>query len=130
MVLEVCDVCLLRANRLRSLLEASQFSVGQVALNDLLDALATDLGLDAKVDAVDAVLAVNPRADWNDVARVGDNGLRHPSRRSRRGVVSRPSLEQRNNLRATVAGTGDELVDLVCIHDVGQRLSVDETGRR
>src|SRR5215212_1897585 len=60
---EVGYVGLLGADGLGGLAQPGQFGLGQVALDDLPHSLATDLGLDAQVDAVDAVLAVDPRAD-------------------------------------------------------------------
>src|SRR5690349_13336119 len=65
---EVCDVRLLGADGLGGLLEAGQLGVGERGLDDLLHALRADLGLDAQVDAGDAVFAIHPRADRHDRA--------------------------------------------------------------
>src|SRR4051794_6115563 len=72
---EVGYVGLLGANRLGGLPQTRLLALGQVALDDLPDALAADLGLDAQVDPVDAVLAVDPGAHRHDRAGVLHDGL-------------------------------------------------------
>src|SRR5215217_3668767 len=67
---EVGDVGLLGAHGLGRLAQTRQLALGQVALDDPLDAVPADLGLDAEVDTGDAVLAVHPRADRHDGAGV------------------------------------------------------------
>src|SRR4051795_2552549 len=74
---EVGDVGLLGAHGLGRLAEAGPLALGQVALDDATDTLAADLGLDAEVDAVDAVLAVDPRAHRHDLTGVLHHGLGH-----------------------------------------------------
>src|SRR4051812_30718613 len=92
---EVGDVRLLGPDGLGGLLEPGDLGVGELVLDDLLDALRADLGLDAQVDAGDAVLAVDPRAHRQDLAGVLDDGLGHAGRGGRRGVVGRAGLQQR-----------------------------------
>src|SRR5687768_17587640 len=60
--LEGLDVGLLRANCLGGLLERGQLGVGEIGLHDLLHALLADAGLDAEIDAGDAVFPVHPGA--------------------------------------------------------------------
>src|SRR4051795_5660595 len=71
---EVGDVGLLGAHGLGGLAQPGQLGVRPVALDDPADALAADLGLDAEVDAGDAVLAVDPGADRHDRAGVLHDG--------------------------------------------------------
>ena len=77
-----------------------------------LHAARADLGLDAQVDAADAVLAVDPGAYRDRLARVLDDRAGHPRGGGRRREVGRPGLEQCDDLGATVAGAGDEFLDL------------------
>src|SRR6476469_1300377 len=67
---EVGDVRLLRPHGLGSLAEPVALALGQVALDDPAHALAPDLGLDAEVHTVDAVLAIHPGAHRHDGAGV------------------------------------------------------------
>src|SRR4051812_20596131 len=127
---EVGDVRLLGPDRLRGLLQTGQLRLGEVALDDLLDAFAADLGLDAEVHTVDAVLAVDPGTHRDDRTRVLDDGLGHAGGGGRRRVVRGAGLQQRDDLGPAVAGAGDELLDGRSVHDIGERLAVDEAGRR
>src|SRR5215469_4347141 len=58
--LEAGHVGLLGADGLGGGAQVGQLRVGQVALDDAADAGRADLGLDAQVDAGDAVLTVHP----------------------------------------------------------------------
>src|SRR5690606_19713307 len=93
-------------------------------LDDLLDALGADLGVDAEVDAADAVFALDPGAHGHDITGVGGDGLGHAGGGGGGGVVGRAGLEQRDDLGAAVAGLGDQLVDLLGREQVGERLAV------
>src|SRR6476661_6733731 len=126
---EVGDVGLLGADGLRGLLQPRQLALGQVALDDTPHALPADLGLDAEVHALDAVLPVDPRADGHDGAGVLHHGLRHAGRGGRRRVVRRPGLQQSHHLGAAVTRAVDQVVDAVLPEDVGQRLAVDGAAR-
>src|SRR3954467_3396409 len=59
---EVGYVGLLGPHGFRRLAQSGQFALGQIALDDPLDAVPADLGLDAQVHPVDAVLTVDPGA--------------------------------------------------------------------
>src|SRR5207344_269320 len=61
--LEVLHVGLLRANRLGGLGERRALVVGEIRPDDPAYARGADFGLDAQVDAADAVLAIDPGAD-------------------------------------------------------------------
>src|SRR6201999_3899180 len=104
---------LLGAHALGRGLQSLQLARGEIALDDLLDATGADRGLDPEVDAADAVLAIDPGAGRDRLARVGDHRAGHAGRRGRRRVVGRTGLEQRDDLGAPVAGAGDELLDHV-----------------
>src|SRR5690242_14487893 len=121
---EVRDVRLLGADRLGGLLETGDLGVGQLLLDDPLDAVPADLRLDAEVHAGDAVLAVDPRADREGLAGVLDDRLGHPGRGGGRRVVRRAGLEQGHDLGAAVTRTHDKLFDLLGREQVGQRLAV------
>src|SRR3954447_20695642 len=121
---EVGYVGLLGAHGLGRLAKPVELGLGQVALDDPLDALAADLGLDAQVHPVDAVLAVHPRADRHDGAGVLHHGAGHAGGGRRRGVVGRSGLQQRHHLGPTVARAVDQVVDPVLRQHAGQRLAV------
>src|SRR4051812_34144472 len=57
------DVLGLRLDGVRGLAQSGQLALGEVALDDPADAGLAQLRLDAEVDTVDAVLAVDPGAD-------------------------------------------------------------------
>src|SRR5688572_5195166 len=90
---EVGYVSLLGAHGLGRLAQPGQLALGQVALDDLPHALPTDLCLDAEVDAVDAVLAVDPGAHRHDGAGVLHDRAGHAGRGGGRRVVRRAGLE-------------------------------------
>src|SRR2546428_3687444 len=113
---EVGDVGLLGPYRPGRLLECDQLAVGQRGLHDLAYAGRAQFGLDPQVHAGDAVLAVDPGAHRPDLAGVLRDRPGHPGRGRRRGEVRRPGLEQRDDLGATVAGTDDQLLDLLRRH--------------
>src|SRR4051812_5510249 len=110
---EVGYVSLLGAYGLGRLTQPGQLTLGQVALDDPPHTFSADLGLDAQVDAIDPVLAVDPRAHGHPLAGVLDHGPGHAGRGGRRGVVGGPGLEQRPPLCPAVAGAVDEVVDAV-----------------
>src|SRR3954471_14664780 len=60
---QIGDVGLLGSHGLGGLAQPGELALGQVALDDAPHAVAADLGLHTQVDAGDAVLAVDPRAD-------------------------------------------------------------------
>src|SRR6185312_5122576 len=105
------DVLRLGLDGVRRLAQAGELALREVALDNTADAGRAELRLDAEVDAVDAVLAVDPRAPGHQGAGVLDHGARHPGRRGRGGVESRAALEQADDLRAAVARADDELLD-------------------
>src|SRR6185437_4387580 len=72
--LEAGPVGLLRAAGLGGGAQGAQLGFGQVTLDDAAHSLPADLGLDAQVDAGDAVLAVHPGADRQDRAGVLRDG--------------------------------------------------------
>jgi amidohydrolase len=104
--------------------------LGEVALDDPAGAARTDLGLDAQVDAGDAVLAVHPCAHRHDRAGVLGDRAGHPGRGGGRGVVGRAGLQQGDDLAAAIAGAGDQLLDVRGREQRGQRLAVHRAGRR
>src|ERR1700712_2947715 len=84
---EVGYVGLLRAHGLGRLAQTRLLALGQVALDDLPDAFAADLGLHTEVDALDAVLAVDPGTHRHHRAGVLHDGLGHAGGWRRRRVV-------------------------------------------
>src|SRR3954454_21516981 len=91
---EVGYVGLLGPDGFRRLAQSGQFGLGQVALDNLLHALAGDLGLDAQVDAVDAVLAVEPATARHALTGPLHDGPRHPGLGCGRRVVRGAGLQQ------------------------------------
>src|SRR5215218_1369039 len=113
---EVGYVGLLGPHGLGGLTQPGLLALGQVSLDDPAHTLTTDLALDAQVDAVDAVLAVDPCAHGHDRAGVLHHGAGHAGRGRRRGVVRRAGLEQRHDLGPAVSGAVDQVVDAVLRH--------------
>src|SRR5919106_1607609 len=129
--LQVRDVGLLGPHGLGGFAEGSKLRLRQLRLDDPPDALAPDLGLDTQVNAGDAVLAVDPGAHRQDGPGVLDHRASHPSGCGGRRVVRRAGLEQCHDLGTTVAGAGDQLLDLVLGEQFGQRLFCGRgSGRR
>src|SRR4051794_31098895 len=106
--LHVRDVRLLGAYSLGGLPERRQLVAGQRRLDHPAHAAGAQLGLHTQVDAADAVLPVDPRAHRPDLAGVLRDRPRHARRGGRRGVVGGAGLQQRDDLRTAVAGTGDQ----------------------
>src|SRR5918996_375173 len=128
--LQVRDVGLLGPHGLGGFAEGSTLRLRQVRLDDPPDTLAPDLGLDTQVNAGDAVLAVDPGAHRQDGPGVLDHRAGHPSGCGGRRVVRRAGLEQCHDLGTTVAGAGDQLLDLLLGEQFGQRLAVGRASAR
>src|SRR2546426_12834183 len=108
-------------HRRRGLLEGRLLVRGELDLDHLLDARATELHRNADVEPSDSVLPVEIGGAGQDLLLVLDNRLHHLNGRRRRGVVRAAALQQPHDLGAAITGALDERVDAVGREEVRDR---------
>src|SRR6188508_924124 len=107
-----------RAHRLGGLEELLTFSVGELHLDDPLEAASPQLAGNSTEDIAETKLALQPGRAGQDPLLVERNRLDHLHRRGTRGVVRRAGLEKANDLGAAIAGSSDDGVELLPIHQL------------